>query len=112
LRSFVALLTDLIDSPSFTPALPQLLLTMKSAPDRIDELVVHCARRFLEEYGSQVGDLSTAAAGQIQDLGQLIVRACAQAATAAGRATVLDLIDELLLRGVYDFARIVDDAER
>ena len=112
LRPFAALLADLIESPSFTAALPQLLLTLKQAPDRVDQLVVHCARRFLAEHGGQVGDLSTAAAGQVQDLGRLIVRAYAQAAMPAERATVLDLIDELLLRSAYDFARIVDEAER
>lgn len=112
LRPFAELLAALIDSPSFTAASPQLLMTLQQAPDRIDELVVHCARRFLQEYGGQVGDLSTAAAGQVQNLGRLIVRAYAQANAPAARATVLDLIDELLLHGAYDFTSIVDEAER
>ncbi len=112
LRPFRDLLAILIESPSFTSALPQLLMTLRQAPDRIDELVIHCARRFLTEYGGQVGDLSTAAAGHVQDLGRLIVRAYAQATSPAARATVLDLIDELLLRGAYDFARIVNEVER
>jgi hypothetical protein len=71
------LCSPISSSPSFRASLPQLLLTLKQAPDRIDELVVHCARRFLAEYGGQVGDLSTAAAGQVEDLGRLIVRAYA-----------------------------------
>jgi hypothetical protein len=112
LQPFADLLAVLIESPSFTSALPQLLMTLQQAPDRIDEVVVRCARRFLAEYGGQVGDLSTAAAGQVQELGRLIVRGYAQATSAAARATVLDLIDELLLRGAYDLASIVDEAER
>jgi hypothetical protein len=112
LLPFAELLTALIDSPSFTAASPHLLMTLQQASDRIDELVVHCARRFLDEHATEVGDLSTAAAGQVQNLGRLIVRAYAQATTAAARGTILDLIDELLLHGAYDFASIVDEAER
>ena len=35
-----------------------------------------------------------------------------RATTAAGRALVLDLVDELLMDSAYDFARIVDEVER
>jgi hypothetical protein len=35
-----------------------------------------------------------------------------QATTSAGRATILDLVDELLMNSANDFARIVDEAER
>ena len=61
---------------------------------------------------SQVGDLSTAAARQVQEVGGLILRAYAQTAAPADRATVLGLVDQLLLNSAYDFARIVDEAER
>jgi hypothetical protein len=112
LRPFADLLSALIQSPSFTDALSAVLMTLEQAPDRIDDLVISCAKRFLQEHGSQVGDLSTAAAGQAQGVGRLILRAYTQATTPAGRAAVLDLVDELLMNSAYDFARIVDEAER
>jgi hypothetical protein len=112
LRPFADLLSTLIQSPSFTDALSAVLMTLEQATDRIDDLVIDCAKRFLQEHGSQVGDLSTAAAGQAQGVGRLILRAYAQATTPAGRAPVLDLVDELLMNSAYDFARIVDDAGR
>lgn len=112
LRPFADLLSTLIHSLSFTDALSALLMTLEQAPDRIDDLVIDCAKRFLREHGSQVGDLSTAAAGQAQGVGRLILRAYAQATTPAGRALVLDLVDELLMDSAYDFARIVDEVER
>jgi hypothetical protein len=105
LRPFADLLSTLIQSPSFTDALSALLMTLEQAPDRIDDLAISCAKRFLQEHGSQVGDLSTAAAGQAQGVGRLILRAYAQATTPAGRATVLDLVDELLMNSAYDSAR-------
>jgi hypothetical protein len=40
------------------------------------------------------------------------LRAYAQAADRAARAMVLDLVDELLLAGTYDFAEAVNEAER
>jgi hypothetical protein len=70
LRPFADLLSTLIQSPSFTDALSAVLMTLEQATDRIDDLVIDCAKRFLQEHGSQVGDLSTAAAGQAQGVGR------------------------------------------
>lgn len=112
LRPYADLLAALIASPSFSDALAQLLLTLRQAPDRIDDPVIQCTRRFLDIHGADAGDLSTAAAGQAPEIGQLVLRAYAQASGAATRATTLDLIDGLLLTGAYDFARIVEEAER
>jgi hypothetical protein len=43
---------------------------------------------------------------------QLILRAYAQATASVARAAALDLIDELLFHGAYDFARTLDEAAR
>jgi hypothetical protein len=88
------------------------LITLRQAPDRIDDLVIQCARRFVDMHRADVGNLATAAAGEVREVGQLILRAYAQASGAAVRATVLDLVDELLLAGAYDFAQILDETER
>jgi hypothetical protein len=112
LRPTAGLLTALISSQSFQHALPQLILTLDAAPDRIDDLAILCARRFLEIYAADVDNLATAAAGEARDVGRLIIRAYAQAIDAASRAQTLDLIDELLLAGAFDFARMVSEAER
>lgn len=112
LQPYAALLTTLMASPTFSDALAQLLMTLEQAPDRIDDLVVHCTKRFVEVYGAEAGNLSTAAAGQAPRIGQLVLRAYAQAGDSAVRATVLDLIDALLLTGTYELAQIVDEAER
>ena len=112
LRPFLAVLTTLIASPAFSESLPQLLLTLQQAPDRIDDLVVLCTRRFLDLHSSEVGNIATAAAGQARDVGQLILRAYAQAPDRNSRGSVLDLIDELLLAGSYDFGQAVNEAER
>ena len=112
LRPFGGLLTTLIASPAFSDAPAQLLLTLQQAPDRIDDLVAQCASRFVEVHGADAGNLSTDAAGAAPKIGRLVLRAYAQAADSAARGPVLDLIDDLLLSGAYEFDQIVDEAER
>ena len=112
LRPYAKTLKALIDSPSFSHALPQLLITQRNAPDRIDDLVIQSTRRFLEIHGTEASDLSTAAAAQAPEIGRLVLRAYTQASGATARAATLDLIDGLLLSGTYDMAQLVDEAER
>jgi hypothetical protein len=112
LQPFVAVLTGFISSPAFEAGLTQLLFTLQQAPDRIDNLIILCADRFLDLHGANVGNIATAAAGEARHVGQLILGAYARATSQAARAKALDLIDRLLLAGAYDFARMVDEAER
>jgi hypothetical protein len=112
LRPHAKTLKALIESPSFSHALPQLLITLRDAPDRIDDLVIQSTRRFLDLHGTEASDLSTAAAAQAPEIGRLVLRAYTQASGATARAATLDLIDGLLLSGTYDMAQLVDEAER
>ena len=112
LQPFATVLTKLIASPAFSDALPQLLITLQQAPDRIDGLVTQCARRFVNVHGADASNIQTAAAGEAPEIGRLVLRAYAQAADSAARGPVLDLIDDLLFSGAYEFDRIIDEAER
>ncbi|MFF7815392.1 NACHT domain-containing protein [Streptomyces sp. NPDC007945] len=104
--------TALIDSDAFAPALPQLLITLEEAPDRVDELVLACVRRFLTVFGAASADLATGAAADAHHIGELLVRAHAQATSAARRSEILDLLDRLLLRGSYGVAEAIGSADR
>lgn len=112
LRQSSELLHALIASESFTEALPQLLLTLQAAPDRIDDIVLDCARRYIDVYGEQASDISTSAAGEAQEVIQLTLRAYAQASDRDRRSLVLDLIDDLLRIGAIGASDAVDQAER
>jgi hypothetical protein len=101
LQPFEGLLTALIASPSFGDALSQLLITLAAAPDRIDDLVLHCTRRYIDVYADEAGEIS-----------QLTLRAYAQASDLALRRQILDLIDELLLINAVGVLEAVDQAER
>ena len=72
-------LKALIASPSFSHALPQLLITLRDAPDRIDDLVVQSTERFLELMAPRRATSSTAAAGHAPEIGRLVLRAYTQA---------------------------------
>lgn len=104
--------TALIDSDAFRPALPQLLITLEEAPDRVDELILACVRRFLTVFGAASADLATRAAADAHHIGELLVRAHAQATSAARRSEILDLLDQLLLRGSYGVAEAIGSADR
>jgi len=112
LRPFSDVLNALIASESFTEALPQLLITLQAAPDRIDDMVLNCTRRYIDVYGQQAGDISTSAAGEAREIIQLTLRAYAQAAEPDLRRQVLDLIDNLLLIGALGALEAVEQAER
>ncbi|MEV5376182.1 hypothetical protein AB0L26_09465 [Streptomyces nondiastaticus] len=109
---FRGTVTALIDSSAFRSALPQLLITLEHAPDRVDDLVLSCVRQFLKVFGSASADLSTKAAADAHHIGELLVRAYAQAASAARRSEILDLLDQLLLVGAYGVAEAISSTDR
>jgi hypothetical protein len=112
LRPFELVLAVLIGSQSFDRAVAQLLITLDQAPDRVDDLIIACARRFVTVYGAQTGDISTGAAGEAREVGELLLRAYAQAIDVTVKGEVLDILDELLTFGAYGVAELVDTAER
>ncbi|MFG3019991.1 hypothetical protein ACGFZQ_15825 [Streptomyces sp. NPDC048254] len=105
-------ITALIDSRAFGAALTQLLITLEHAPDRVDELVLTCVRRFLTVFGPASADPPRRAAGAARHIGRLLVRAYVQATSPARRSEILDLLDRLLLLGSYGVAEAINDADR
>jgi hypothetical protein len=107
-----ALLRELIGSPALKPALPQLLLTLEMAPDRVDELVFALAERFLATNTEALDSVATAGAGHSKQLAELVLRAYAQAPNPPARAQALDLIDRLMELRAYGITDAVANAER
>ncbi len=112
LRPHRRTLTGLIDSRAFGVALPQLLIALEHAPDRVDELVLACARRFVAVFGAASADLTRGVAADARDVGRLLVRAYVQAMSPARRSEILDLLDQLLLLGSYGVAEAIHDSDR
>ena len=101
LRPFASTIQALVASPAFTDAVPQLLITLEHAPDRIDDLALACVQRFVDVLGPAAADIRTGSAADVQHVGQLVVRGLAQAATAIERAALLDVLDQLLQLRAY-----------
>ncbi|OEV10906.1 NACHT domain-containing protein [Streptomyces nanshensis] len=112
LRSVKHSLTRLISSASFTASLPQLFITLQQAPDRVDDLVLECSRRFIEIEGADAGDIRTSAAADARYVGELLIRAYAQALRRSTRRKVLDVIDQLLEIEAFGVAELVEKSER
>lgn len=106
------LLEHLVASPSFAHALPQLLITLERTTDAVDELVILVARRFVDAHRGQLGNFATGASADAKQVGELVLRAYAQAPDAGARRRTLDLVDDLLAEAAHDFAELIDQAER
>lgn len=112
LRPFAQLLAELIDSPAYKHATPQLLITLEKAPDRVDELFLKAAQRFVYAFGKDAADVRTGAAGDAYYVSRLVVRGLAQCQDRAHRAALLDVLDRLLELGVYGINAAIEESER
>ncbi|MBJ6647151.1 hypothetical protein [Streptomyces sp. BSE7-9] len=112
LRPLRAALQQLIESMAFVDSLPQLLITLERAPDRVDDLALESTRRFIEVHGGDSGDIRTGVAGSARYVGELLMRAYAQSSSRVSRAKTLDLLDRLLLVGAFGVNELVERSER
>jgi hypothetical protein len=112
LRPYAELLLELVRSPAFEPALPQLTITLGRATDRTGELLAATVERFLERFGGESRSLATAAAGEARQLGELVLRWYGEAEDRESRARALDLLDGMLAAESFGVAEMVGGAER
>ncbi|WP_228545900.1 NACHT domain-containing protein [Microcella flavibacter] len=112
LRPFADLLDALIASPAFEQAMPQLLITLQRAPDKVDELVLKAAQQFLAVFASDASDIQTSAAGDARYVSQLVVRGLSQSGDKTHRARLLDVLDSMLELGAYGVEEVLAVTER
>lgn len=106
------LLLALIASPAYAHATPQLLIALQEAPDRVDDLLLAAAERFIAVFGNDAGDIRTSAEGDAHYISDLVVRGLAQARDSSHRAKLLDALDLLLEHGVYGIHDAIAQSER
>ncbi len=107
-----ALLEQLIGSRALDSALPQLLITLEHATEAVDDLILQTGRRFLEVHHDDLSDFANTAHADSREVGELALRAYAQARAQTTRRAALDVIDDLLAADAYNLARLVDDVGR
>lgn len=112
LQPYADFLAGLIASPSFEHAVPQLLITLQEAPDKVDDLVELASHRFLSVYSDDVTDVRTRAAADAHYISDLVVRGLAQTRDRVRIAALLDVLDRLLELRVYGVDRAIESAER
>jgi hypothetical protein len=112
LRPFMNVLKNLIDSHSFIYATPQLFISLERAPDRVVDLALATARRFVEVHGIEAGDLRTKAAAESHYVCDLVIRGLAQSNDAERRSALLDLVDQLMQIGAYGVDEAIENAGR
>ncbi|MDV2981618.1 UNVERIFIED_CONTAM: hypothetical protein Q9R71_31035 [Actinomycetes bacterium ARC8] len=112
LQPFEGVIQALIASRAFDFAASQLILTLESAPDRVNALALLCAQRFVERLQVDAVDIRSGISGDARDVGQLIIRGLAQSQGARDRAALLDVLDQLLAAGAYGINSVITEAER
>ena len=112
LRPYASLLLALIASPAYRPATPQIFLTLEHAPDRVSDLELAAAQRFLDEFSDEAGDIRTGAAGDAHSVSELVVRGLAGSRDLEERSNLLDVLDKLLEIGVYGIGEAIASFER
>ncbi|WP_374460219.1 hypothetical protein [Microbacterium sp.] len=105
-------LRDLIKSPSYIHASPQVLLCLQEASDGIDDLVDLVAHRFLDMQSSNIADLRERARGDAHRVSELVVRALSQSRDRNRVSALLDVLDRLVEMGVYGVDAAIQQAER
>jgi hypothetical protein len=112
LRPFATVIKALLASDAFGDALPQFLITLERASDRVNDLALLCAQRFVEVFRADAGHIRTHAAGEAREIAELIIRGLAQSHSRNERDALLDVLDELLLIGAYGVDEVVGESER
>lgn len=112
LRPFATVIKALLASDAFGDALPQFLITLERASDRVNDLALLCAQRFVEVFRADAGDIRTHAVGEAREIAELIIRGLAQSHSRNERDALLDVLDELLLIGAYGVDEVVGESER
>ncbi len=112
LAPYEPVLMALIDSAAFEAAVPQLFLTLEHAPDHVGSLALRSAQRFIEVFGAAAGDVRTGAAGNAHYVCDLVIRGLAQSHDRVERASLLDVVDDLMKVGAYGVDEAVERAGR
>jgi hypothetical protein len=112
LRPHADLVIALIESQAYAHVTPQILIALQEATDRVDDLVLAAAKRFVTVLGKDAGDIRTGAAGDARYISKLVVRALAQARHEDQRSELLDVLDLLLEHGVYGIHEAIAPSER
>ncbi|MGH3997623.1 MAG: hypothetical protein ACRDTJ_09200 [Pseudonocardiaceae bacterium] len=107
LRPHARLLMQLIESPALTSDMAQLQITLQEAPDRVDDLMLRSAQRFLDLHGAGAD-----AAADAHYVSEQVVRGLAQARDRHRRAELLDVVDRLVELGVYGVNDAISQIER
>jgi hypothetical protein len=112
LQPHAELVRALVTSPTFDPALAQLLITLERAPDHRDDLLALTTDRFVERFGADSRSITTSAAGHADQIGRLLLRWYTQTEDREQRRSALDRIDLLLAASALGVAELVGEAER
>lgn len=107
---FKSLLEDLIKSPSYIYAAPQLLFTLREAYDRVDDLINLAVHRFLDIDNSATNQTNIFLANPYAS--ELIVQGLTQSRNKKRTSNLLDILDQLIERGEYGVYQAIEQVER
>lgn len=112
LSQFKDFLKYLIESPSYIYAVRHLLLALREAPDRVDDLIDLAVHRFLniDRGDIAIGQANTFVGSSY--VSELVVQGLAQSRDKKRTSDLLDSLDQLIERGEYGVYQAIEQFER
>ena len=112
LSQFKDFLKYLIESPSYIYAVRHLLLALREAPDRVDDLIDLAVHRFLniDRGDIAIGQANTFVGSSY--VSELVVQGLAQSRDKKRTSDLLDALDQLIERGEYGVYQAIEQFER
>lgn len=100
------------DSPALADGAAAALLALESSRQPLPPTILDVCEAFVAAHQQAIGDVSTAAAGDVIYLVPLILRMHAQHTDPDARRRCLDLIDQLVVLGAHNIESALDTIER
>jgi hypothetical protein len=112
LTDYAELITALANSPDFADGTTAALHTLESSRQLLPPSTLDLCEAFVAAHKHDIGDISTAAAGDVTFVVRLTLRIHAQHTTLAVRRRCLDLIDKLVALRAHNIESDLDSIER
>lgn len=112
LGEFTELVRRFIESPAFVSNHGNLIRVLDKTATELPEITLRACQRFLEVVGSSAADIRTASAADAEVISRLVVRLYSQSLDETLRTKCLDLLDSMIVTGVYGLEKAIELFER
>jgi HEAT repeat len=112
LIGYVGFLDKYLQSSSFKKGYNRLFLALEKTTADISEITCRACERFVDTFGTDASDIRTGVAADAMKVSTLIVRVYSQATDKLLQKRCLDVIDKMMLVGMYGLDEAISTFDR